>query len=198
MANDDYLRRQLSLPPDVSVNLWAIAEVPGERPSVPLPILIKLAIHGSPEKKLTLQGICHELAQRFSWFKQHCRETAWKNSIRHNLSLNKVFRKIPLSVTQSGKGSYWQLDFSDGEGHKRLRKRGRAEQSDPQNSDSEQHHSDSRSHGSGNSPQPYRGEPLCPPTAADGSFGIMPKSTPDPTRDEPYIDPPARQNDRWK
>ncbi|KAJ7145673.1 fork head domain-containing protein [Mycena epipterygia] len=120
----DYLRRQLCLLPSIPVDLWAIADPPeGQKPFASLPTLVKLAIHGSPQKRLTLQGICDALIARFSWFHEHRQDDAWKNSVRHNLSLNKVFRKIPRDVTQLGKGCYWELDLSGGEGHKRPRKR---------------------------------------------------------------------------
>ncbi|KAJ6490248.1 fork head domain-containing protein [Mycena vitilis] len=119
-----YLRRQLCLPPDIPVDLWAIADPPdGQKPFASLPTLIKLAIHGSTRRKLTLKGICDALITRFSWFRTNSTDNAWKNSVRHNLSLNRVFRKIPRDVTQMGKGCYWELDLSRGEGHKRPRKR---------------------------------------------------------------------------
>ncbi|KAJ7605816.1 hypothetical protein FB45DRAFT_691803, partial [Roridomyces roridus] len=121
----EYLRRQLCLHISVPVDLWAIADPPdGQKPFASLPTLVKLAIHGSPERRLTLQGICDALVDRFEWFRVHRADEAWKNSVRHNLSLNKVFRKIPRNVTAHlGKGCYWQLDLSQGEGHKRPRKR---------------------------------------------------------------------------
>ncbi|KAJ7509199.1 hypothetical protein B0H11DRAFT_2216883 [Mycena galericulata] len=70
------------------------------------------------EKKLTLQGIYTDLAKRFQWFREHQDDNAWKNSIRHNLSLNKVFKNM-----RTEKGGYWELDVSGGEGYKRPRKR---------------------------------------------------------------------------
>ncbi|KAJ7082943.1 hypothetical protein B0H15DRAFT_435491 [Mycena belliarum] len=120
----DYLRQQLNLPQGARVDLWSVPEPSGgEKPSIPLPMLIKLAIYGSEKKRLTLQEIYQELARRFTWFREHNHDQAWKNSIRHNLSLNKVFKSIQRPVTEPGKGSYWELDISGGEGYKRPRKR---------------------------------------------------------------------------
>ncbi|KAI5995832.1 hypothetical protein F5J12DRAFT_702117, partial [Pisolithus orientalis] len=119
-----YLRQQLGIQPHEPVNLWSLSDPPpGEKPNQPYPMLIKLAIYGSPNKQLTLQEIYSELEKRFTWFRERHNERAWKNSIRHNLSLNKVFRPVPRPITDPGKGSYWQLDVSGGEGYKRARKR---------------------------------------------------------------------------
>ncbi|KAH0833463.1 hypothetical protein J3R83DRAFT_12583 [Lanmaoa asiatica] len=119
-----YLRQQLGLSPHEPIGLYSLPDpASGEKPSTPLPMLIKLAIYGSPNKQLTLQDIYTELENRFQWFREHKNEKAWKNSIRHNLSLNKVFQHVPRPITEPGKGSYWQLDVSGGEGYKRTRKR---------------------------------------------------------------------------
>ncbi|KAI6122342.1 hypothetical protein EDD16DRAFT_1705143 [Pisolithus croceorrhizus] len=135
-----YLRQQLGLQPHEPVNLWSLPDPPpGEKPNQPYPTLIKLAIYGSPNKQLTLQDIYSELERRFIWFREHRNERAWKNSIRHNLSLNKVFRPVPRPITDPGKGSYWQLDVSGGEGYKRPRKRrSRASKATPSDDDEEE------------------------------------------------------------
>jgi hypothetical protein len=76
---EQYLRHQLGLPHDKPVDLWALKDPPSrQKPGQPYPNLIKLAIFGSPNKKLTLQEIYKALIDRFEWFKDNSNEMAWK------------------------------------------------------------------------------------------------------------------------
>lgn len=75
----DYLRQQLDIPIDKSVNLWALPDPPGgEKPSIPYPVLIKLALYGSDRKRLTLQEIYSAIQERFEWYRKHSQDNAWK------------------------------------------------------------------------------------------------------------------------
>lgn len=47
----------------------------------------------------------------------------WKRSIRHNLSLKAIFVRVERPANEPGKGHYWAIDFRQGEGNKRDRKR---------------------------------------------------------------------------
>lgn len=93
-----------------------------------------MAIEDSPVKALPVKEVYAWILDHFPYFRNA--PTGWKNSVRHNLSLNKCFRKVekaPVSIPRSvrvyrlsfrsviisndrclfqnlGKGSLWMVD----------------------------------------------------------------------------------------
>ncbi|TKC53406.1 hypothetical protein EI555_014860, partial [Monodon monoceros] len=91
----------------------------------------------APDKQLTLNGIYTHITKNYPYYRtadkgwqvnpfqlllnvsvtclvdagwQMRRELSCYNSIRHNLSLNRYFIKVPRSQEEPGKGSFWRID----------------------------------------------------------------------------------------
>ncbi|KAF7491906.1 Forkhead box protein F1-B [Sarcoptes scabiei] len=79
-----------------------------EKPPFSYIALIVMAIQHSQTKRRTLSEIYQFLQQKFSFFRGSYQ--GWKNSVRHNLSLNDCFIKLPKNVGRPGKGHYWTID----------------------------------------------------------------------------------------
>ncbi|XP_050807864.1 forkhead box protein N2 isoform X1 [Gopherus flavomarginatus] len=79
------------------------------KPPYSFSLLIYMAIEHSPNKSLPVKEIYSWILERFPYFATA--PTGWKNSVRHNLSLNKCFQKVERSHGKvNGKGSLWCVD----------------------------------------------------------------------------------------
>ena len=73
-----HLREMLGLGPNDTVDLNSLSDPPpGAKPSYPYPVLIQLAINGSPRKRLTLSEIYSAIEERFEWFRT-TEDKAWQ------------------------------------------------------------------------------------------------------------------------
>lgn len=70
--------------------------------------LIVQAVASAPDKQLTLSGIYSYITKHYPYYRTA--DKGWQNSIRHNLSLNRYFIKVPRSQEEPGKGSFWRID----------------------------------------------------------------------------------------
>lgn len=96
-----------------------------EKPSQSYIGLIGQAIMSSHDKKMVLSDIYKWILTHYAYFRN--KGPGWKNSVRHNLSLNDCFIKAGRSP--NGKGNYWAInpdnydDFRKGDFRRRRAQR---------------------------------------------------------------------------
>lgn len=69
--------------------------------------MITQAILSNPQGILSLSEIYDWISSHFAFYR-HTKQ-GWQNSIRHNLSLNRAFEKVPRKPNEPGKGMKWQI-----------------------------------------------------------------------------------------
>ncbi|KAH3677611.1 hypothetical protein WICMUC_001714 [Wickerhamomyces mucosus] len=72
--------------------------------------MITQAILSNTEGVLSLSEIYDWIARHYAFYRFS--KSGWQNSIRHNLSLNKAFEKVPRRANEPGKGMKWQISES--------------------------------------------------------------------------------------
>eukprot|EP00041_Stephanoeca_diplocostata_P017993 m.372986 g.372986 ORF g.372986 m.372986 type:complete len:459 (+) comp20882_c1_seq2:167-1543(+) len=78
-----------------------------EKPPYSFPCLIGLALQNSKTGRMSVSQIYEYIVYHFPYFRTA--KSGWKNSVRHNLSLNKFFCKLERRDDEAGKGSMWGI-----------------------------------------------------------------------------------------
>jgi len=73
---------------------------PCGKPPYSFSVLIFMAIEASPHRRLPVKGIYEWIAGQFPFYRQA--PSGWRNSVRHNLSLNKCFSKVEKVISVFG------------------------------------------------------------------------------------------------
>ena len=79
---------------------------PGEKPRLSYAQMIAEALMNAPDKSLPLAEIYQYISRRYPYYKMETK--SWQNAIRHNLTLNPGFIKVPRPGNE-GRGNLWCL-----------------------------------------------------------------------------------------
>ncbi|CCD72892.1 Protein lin-31 [Caenorhabditis elegans] len=152
--------------------------------------LTYMAIQDSDDKMLPLTEIYKYIMDRFPFYRKNTQR--WQNSLRHNLSFNDCFIKIPRRADRPGKGSYWAVHpnasgmFENGSC---LRRRKRFRARGGQDDDDDDFHHPAPSKISRKNPLPLLPEPPITPPLLSSLFPNLPPSLPNFCLFPPGMDP---------
>ena len=92
-----------------------------KKPTMAYMTMIAMAILSTPQKRSLLNDIYESIIRTFPYYKHS--KSAWRNSVRHNLSVNECF--VKSGRAPSGRGFYWAIhpacldDFKRGDFNRR-------------------------------------------------------------------------------
>lgn len=110
-------------------NTMSSSHESSSKPALSYIALIAKVILSSPSQKLNLASIYRAMEEQFPHLRN--RGPGWRNSVRHNLSVNECFVKV--SRCEDGRGHHWGVhqnhlrDFQKGNFKQHRKTRGRSE-----------------------------------------------------------------------
>ena len=99
----------------------SIPTISDKKPTISYMTMIAMAILSTPQKRSLLNDIYESIIGTFPYYKHS--KSAWRNSVRHNLSVNECF--VKSGRAPSGRGFYWAIhpacleDFKRGDFNRR-------------------------------------------------------------------------------
>ncbi|KAG2459560.1 FOXJ3 protein, partial [Polypterus senegalus] len=101
-------KKNALLDPNTTLDQEEVQQHKDGKPPYSYASLITFAINSSSKRKMTLSEIYQWICDNFPYYREA--GSGWKNSIRHNLSLNKCFLKVPRSKDDPGKVTLYNTD----------------------------------------------------------------------------------------
>lgn len=86
------------------------ATAAAEKPPFLLMELIVMVLQDSPGQRLTVRGICESITRRFPYYSPA--RQSWQNSVRRNLHVHSIFRRLPAPGGVPRRGYTWALDLA--------------------------------------------------------------------------------------
>jgi len=80
------------------------------RPPYSYPAIVYMSMKATGKARVQLTEIYTNIIDQWAYYAARPRESGWKNSIRHNLTVCKCFHKVSRQDGDTGKGGYWSVN----------------------------------------------------------------------------------------